>query len=69
MVHRYAETHPVERIVGNVYSALSPGQLPADRDGFARGLAAALPPGPYEEDVRVSMLVGVIRAAAAPPPD
>lgn len=53
----YAETHPVERIVGNVYSALSPAQMPKDRPAFEAGLRAALGRGPYTEDVRVSILV------------
>ena len=60
----YAETHPLERIAGNVYSALSPAQLPtgAARAGFEAGLRAALAGlGPYTEDVRVSMLVAARR--------
>jgi SAM-dependent methyltransferase len=53
----YAEELTAEAIAGNVISALSPARLPADRAGFERELAAALPPGPYVEDVRVSILV------------
>jgi SAM-dependent methyltransferase len=52
----YTETHPIERIVGNVYSALSPGSVPTD-PAFEAGLREALGPGPFEEDVRVSILV------------
>lgn len=53
----YAETHTVERIAGNVCSALSPAQLPGDRPAFEASLPAALGPGPYAEDVHVSILV------------
>jgi SAM-dependent methyltransferase len=54
----HVELHSFERVVGNVYSALSPAQLPvgAARAEFEAGLRAAVP-GPYEEDVRVTMLV------------
>jgi SAM-dependent methyltransferase len=52
----YTETHPVERIIGNVYSASSPDRLPTD-PRFETGLREALGPGPFEEDVRVSILV------------
>jgi SAM-dependent methyltransferase len=52
----YQETHSFERIAGNVYSALSPAQLPAG-PSFEDGLRAALGPGPFEEDVTVSILV------------
>ncbi len=52
----YQETHSFERIVGNVYSALSPGSLPTDLT-FEAGLRDALGPGPFEEDVRVAILV------------
>lgn len=52
----YEETHSFERIVGNVYSALSPSQLPAG-PAFSDGLREALGPGPYAEDVTVSILV------------
>lgn len=52
----YEETHSFERIVGNVYSALSPSQLPAGPE-FEDGLREALGPGPYAEDVTVSILV------------
>lgn len=52
----YPETHTVERIAGNVYSALSPAQLPVG-PSFEDGLRAALGPGPFEEDVTVSILV------------
>jgi SAM-dependent methyltransferase len=53
----YRETHTFARIVGNVHSALSPGSLPADQ-AFEAGLRDALGPGPFEEDVRVAILVG-----------
>jgi SAM-dependent methyltransferase len=52
----YTETHPFERILGNVHSALSPDRLPTD-PAFEDGLRAALGPGPFEEDVRVAILV------------
>jgi SAM-dependent methyltransferase len=52
----YRETHPFARVAGNVYSALSPSQLPAG-PSFEEGLRAALGPGPFEEDVTVSILV------------
>jgi SAM-dependent methyltransferase len=52
----YQETHSFERVVGNVYSALSPGSMPTDTS-FEAGLRDALGPGPFEEDVRVSILV------------
>jgi SAM-dependent methyltransferase len=52
----YQEAHSFERIVGNVYSALSPGSLPTD-PAFEAGLRDALGPGPFEEDVRVAILV------------
>lgn len=52
----YPETHSFGRIVGNVHSALSPSQLPAG-PAFEDGLRTALGPGPFEEDVTVSILV------------
>jgi SAM-dependent methyltransferase len=52
----YRETHTFAGIVGNVYSALSPGSLPID-PAFEAGLRVALGPGPFEEDVRVAILV------------
>ena len=52
----YQETHTFAGIVGNVRSALSPGSLPTD-PAFETGLRDALGPGPFEEDVRVSILV------------
>jgi SAM-dependent methyltransferase len=51
----YRETHTFAGIVGNVYSALSPGSLPTD-PAFQGGLRDALGPGPFEEDVRVAIL-------------
>jgi SAM-dependent methyltransferase len=56
VVADYSETHSFERIVGNVYSAVSPGSLPVGAD-FEAGLRDALGPGPFEEDVRVAILV------------
>lgn len=53
---RYQETHSFARIAGNVYSALSPSQLPAG-PSFEDGLRAALGPGPFAEKVTVSILV------------
>jgi SAM-dependent methyltransferase len=58
----YEEAHSFEGIAGNVYSALSPSQLPAG-PAFEDGLREALGPGPYAEDVTVSILVAG-RAAA-----
>jgi SAM-dependent methyltransferase len=52
----YQEAHSFERIVGNVYSAVSPGSLPAG-PAFEAGLRDALGPGPFEEDVRVAILL------------
>ena len=52
----YRETHTFAGIVGNVHSALSPGSLPTD-PAFEAGLRDALGPGPFEEDVRVTILV------------
>jgi SAM-dependent methyltransferase len=52
----YRETHTFDGIVGNVRSALSPGSLPTD-PAFEAGLRDALGPGPFEEDVRVAILV------------
>jgi SAM-dependent methyltransferase len=54
--HDYTETHPYERILGNVRSALSPDAVPTD-PAFEAGLRDALGPGPFEEDVRVAILV------------
>lgn len=52
-----SEPLPFERVVGNVYSALDEDRLPADRAAFEAGLRAALPPGPFIEDVGVAILV------------
>jgi SAM-dependent methyltransferase len=52
----YTETHTFDRIAGNVRSALSPDRLPAGPD-FEAGLREAIGPGPFPEDVRVSILV------------
>jgi len=52
----YREIHTFAGIVGNVHSALSPGLLPTD-PAFEAGLREALGPGPFEEDVRVAILV------------
>ncbi len=52
----YRDTHTVAGIVGNVCSALSPGSLPTD-PAFEAGLREAVGPGPFEEDVRVAILV------------
>jgi SAM-dependent methyltransferase len=52
----YSETHSFERIVGNVYSALSPERVPTD-PAFETGLRDVLGAGPFEEDVRVAILV------------
>jgi SAM-dependent methyltransferase len=52
----YRDTHTLAGIVGNVHSALSPDSLPTD-SAFEAGLLDALGPGPFEEDVRVAILV------------
>jgi SAM-dependent methyltransferase len=52
----YRESHSFARVAGNVRSALSPSQLPAGPE-FEDGLRAALGPGPFAEDVTVSILV------------
>jgi trans-aconitate methyltransferase len=57
VTYSYAETHTAEAIIGNVYSALSPADLPTDRPAFAAALTAALGPAPYPEHVTVSVLV------------
>ena len=60
----YTERLSFEHIVGNLYSAMSPEQLPvlADRAHFERRLRAALytaaADGRFVEEVRVSVLVG-----------
>ncbi|MFJ9896044.1 class I SAM-dependent methyltransferase [Streptomyces sp. NPDC091280] len=50
----------LDEIVGGVYSALSADRLPTqeDRPAFAERVHRSLPPGPYLEGVRVSVLVG-----------
>jgi SAM-dependent methyltransferase len=52
----YTETHTLAGILGNIRSASSPDRMPGGPEFEAR-LRAALGPGPYEEDVRVSILV------------
>lgn len=62
--HSLVDIHSVEGIIGNVYSALSPAQLPtgAARAEFEAGLRTALAGlAPYTEDVRVSILVAARR--------
>jgi SAM-dependent methyltransferase len=50
----------VDELIGGVYSAVPADRLPGldDRPGFAERILQALPPGPYPERVRVSVLVG-----------
>ena len=53
----------LEHIVGGVYSAMSPGQLPApgQRAAFTARIARALPEDePFVEQVRVAALIGTI---------
>lgn len=69
----YADALSFEQIVGNVYSAMSPEQLPvgADRADFEARLRATLPAGPdsrFAEQVRVSVLVGRRTALIPGPP-
>ncbi|HEY7100192.1 MAG TPA: methyltransferase domain-containing protein [Mycobacteriales bacterium] len=56
VTYDYQESHTVAGIVGNVNSALSPGSVPID-PAFEAGLREAVGPGPFEEDVRVAILV------------
>ena len=59
---RYVETLGIDQIVGGVFSAMSPGQLPApaERDGFAQRLAHVLPADePFVETVDVRALIAV----------
>jgi SAM-dependent methyltransferase len=55
----YREETGFDRLLGGVYSAMPVDALPpaADRPAFATRLREALPPAPYVEDVRVSILV------------
>lgn len=57
----YATTLTVEEIVGGVFSAMSPEQLPAPdaRPAFTERVRAAVAPhGPLREQVRVRILTG-----------
>ncbi|MER7396699.1 class I SAM-dependent methyltransferase [Streptomyces sp. NPDC000151] len=58
--HRYGVELTFEELVGGVCSAVPADRLPppADRPHFTAGLRAALPEGPYAEEVRVRVLVG-----------
>ncbi|MCR6489362.1 methyltransferase domain-containing protein [Amycolatopsis sp. OK19-0408] len=61
-VVEYVTTLTVEEIVGGVYSAMSPEQLPAPdaREAFTKRVrAAVVPHGPLREQVRVRLLIGV----------
>ncbi|SMC70554.1 class I SAM-dependent methyltransferase [Kibdelosporangium aridum] len=50
----------IDHILGGIYSALSPEQLPTDRDAFATKLQHTLEPHqPYTEHVTVTLLLGV----------
>lgn len=60
VVAEFRETLDLEQIVGGMYSAMSPRQLPAPerRDLFATQLAVALPADePFVEVVRVVALI------------
>lgn len=60
-VVEYATTLTVEEIVGGVFSAMSPEQLPAPdaRPAFTERVRAAVAPhGPLREQVRVRILTG-----------
>jgi SAM-dependent methyltransferase len=60
---RYSGKLTVEQVAGGIYSALSPGQLPApdERPRFAGQLRRALQPHePITEHVRVAILLGRI---------
>ncbi|MEO3750690.1 methyltransferase domain-containing protein [Streptomyces sp. B6B3] len=54
----YRDELTFDDLVGGVYSAMPVDALPtaADRPAFATRLREALPPAPYVEDVRVSIL-------------
>ncbi|WP_312859201.1 class I SAM-dependent methyltransferase [Pseudonocardia xinjiangensis] len=60
----YHEAIDIEWIVGNLYSAMSPHQLPRkeDRPAFAQqvedALRSAQPKGDFVDDVRVAVLLG-----------
>lgn len=59
----YSGDLTLEQVVGGIYSALSPGQLPApdERPRFAEQIRRALQPHePITEHVRVAMLLGRI---------
>ncbi|CAM3431449.1 class I SAM-dependent methyltransferase [Kibdelosporangium persicum] len=56
----YTTALDIDQIVGGVYSALSPEQLPTDRDTFHHDIHRALSPHqPYTEHVTVTMLLGI----------
>jgi hypothetical protein len=58
-VHEYTATFDLEHLVGSVYSAMSPDQLPADRAGFAEQLGRVLAPqARFTERVRLATLLG-----------
>lgn len=62
-VEEYAADLTLEEVLGTIYSALSPGDVPDDRrEAFAEHLTCALPEAPrFTETVRVHALVGVVR--------
>jgi SAM-dependent methyltransferase len=66
----YTSDLDLDQLVGGIYSALSPGQLPppSQRPWFAEQVRRALPPHErFAEHVRVAMLLG--RVSTAGPPD
>ncbi len=64
VVVEYRGELDMEQIVGGVYSAMSPDQLPAPdrRPAFAAHITRALnDTGPFVELVRVAAMIGTIR--------
>ncbi|MGW0799898.1 class I SAM-dependent methyltransferase [Streptomyces sp. NPDC002692] len=51
-----------DQLIGSVFSAIPAHELPRrdDRPAFAERMRRALPPGPYPESVRVSVLTGLM---------
>lgn len=57
----YSEELDLEHVIGSMYSAMSPGDLPMGerREAFEAHVARALPSGePFVETVRVAALIG-----------
>lgn len=63
VVEEYQATLTFEQILGSLYSAFSPGDVPADRrQGFAQHIQRALPAQEsFVENIRVHALIGLCR--------